>query len=228
MGLVDESGLTQTVVGRRRPHCSILVIVGLIIAVAATSGAWPSQAAIPRRSALLPGVSVGKIHLGASWPKVRAALGGPSRIEWRTRYSSGEYLEFSWGPNGDWKVGVYQTPNGTRRVVYVETTRPARTRAGVGVGSSERALASSLGARCHHYVPPRGYYERAGDALEGWCYLGPATGPTTKFNLLAQCSIDTGRYVLCPPKKRTYVAYAVALASPLALRIFQATPPRSR
>jgi len=216
------------VVGCRTTSRSTFVIVGLVLGVAATFGASSSEAAIPRRTALRPGVSVGKIHLGAPWQKVRAALGSPSRVERRSRYGYGQYLEYSWGPDRDWKVGVYRRPDGTRRVVYVETTRVARTTEGTGVGSSEHSLAGTLGARCRHYVPPRGFYERAGDALEGWCYLGSTTGPTTKFSLLARCSFDTGRYVLCPPDKRTYVAYAVALASPLGLRIFQATPPRSR
>lgn len=218
----------DAVAGCRTSSRSTLVIVGVVLAVAATFGAWSSEAAGPRETTLRPGISVGKVHLGAPWAKVRAALGGPSRVERRTRYGFGEYLEFSWGPNRDWTVGVYRRSDETRRVVYVETTRFARTTEGVGVGSPEHALAGTLGARCRHYVPPRGFYERAGDALEGWCYLGSTTGPTTKFSLLARCSFDTGRYVLCPPDKRTYVAYAVALASPLGLRIFQTTPARSR
>jgi hypothetical protein len=115
-------------------------------------------------------------------------------------------------------VGVYG-PGARASVVIIETTRPERTRSGVGIGSTQRALQRTLGASCRR--PPRNpYTDNPAYPLLLWCSLDGSHGrPLTLCSLVAKCSILTGRHVLCPRSKRTYRTYEVTIASALGQRV---------
>ncbi len=178
--------------------------------------------AAPARDSLLrPGIGAGKIRLGMTYGQVRAVLGRPLRVTDRKRYGFGrEYVEYVWGLDPSWRVGVAGEGAASARVVLISTWRPAeRTRGGVGVGSTHRTLQRRLGARC--------YRQRVGVAIVTTyrdfvvCYLGkPEKRPITKFELLMECTLPRDRYsVTCPNDKRRYRAAAVTIVSTLGQAI---------
>jgi hypothetical protein len=182
-----------------------------MVLVVASAGAAPTRDALLR-----PGIGVGKVRLGMTVAQVRSALGGPGRLVRRHRDRLGiEYVEYAWGANVHWAVGFYGQA-ARARVVLVETTRRERTRSGVGIGSTERALRRVLGTRCKGPPKPQlpGATENPGYPLQRWCSLGGSRGRTmTEFSLVAECSIPVDRHLLCPPPKRTYRAYQVVIAT---------------
>ena len=198
--------------------------IGVAVAAAFAAG---SAGAAPSRDALLrPGIGVGKVRLGMTVAQVRGALGKPDRIVRRSPNGHRDYAEYVWGLDPELRVGLYG--RGARaRVEAVATTRRERTRQGVGVGSTHRALRRVLGARC--YVPPpipNGADEYPGYPLQMACYVGDRGGPSTSFRLANHCLIPTDRHVLCPKSKRRYVAYEAQIISSAAQRILGGGEPR--
>ena len=194
----------------------VLVAVGAAVAVAVSGGA-----AAPARDALLrPGVGAGKLRLGMTFTQVRSVLGTPVRVERRERYGfRGDYVQYVWGVDEAWQVGVVGERAATARVVLIHTWRPERTRAGVGVGSTHATLQRRLRARC--------YRQRSGPAIQTKhhdfvvCYLGRSERqPITSFGLLTECTLPRDRYsVSCPSNRRRYRAADVTIVSVLGQRI---------
>lgn len=193
-----------------------------------------SASAAPQRDMLLrPGVGAGKLRLGMTFEQAKAALGRPDRSRRVRPFGSrvpGPYAEHEWGLEPAWKVGVYGRGE-SARVVVIETTRPERTRSGVGVGSTRLALQRKLRTRCHPPAPSPlpGPDEWPGYPLTMACWHGGSgpgrqvtstARPVTIFQMFAKCSIPTGRYILCPKSKRTYIADSVWIADATGQRIW--------
>jgi hypothetical protein len=200
----------------------VIALVGTVVLsvalIASTATAAPS-----RDTLLRPGVGVGKVRLDMTFAQVRSALGKPVRIVRRHRVGfREEYVEYAWGISPHWAVGFYGRAEHLR-VVLVETTRRERTRSGVGIGSTERALRRVLGASCKGPPKPQlpGWTENPGYPLLRWCSLrgGSRDRPVTQFSLVAECSIEVDRHLLCPKAKRTYRAFEVVIATAFGWQI---------
>ena len=144
------------------------------------------------------------------------------------RFRAARYVEFTWGRDHGWTVGVYRgalQSLAAAEVITISTTLRARTANGVGFRSTDRTLKRALRARC--YRPNwilGGPEEHAGIALKLACFVGPRGTAPTLFMLINQCRVATGKYVLCRPKRqRRYVVYEVLLESRLAQRIFRSS-----
>jgi hypothetical protein len=196
-------------------------LAALAAAIALTTTA--ATAAPPRGELLRPGVGVGAVRLGMTFSQVRAVLGRPSRVRDRDPYGFGEYVQYAWGVDGAWEVGLYGRSPASSRVVLVSTSRSARTPQGAGVGSTHASLRRVLGARCYRQrvgpkipdaaVPHRDFVS---------CWLGRPEGPVTVFSLFTECTISRERYsVTCPDDKRRYRALEVSIASNLGQRILR-------
>lgn len=185
---------------------AIVALVSGAVLVANLASAAPS-----RDTLLRPGVGAGNVRLGMTLAQVRAVLGKPSRIDRQEPYGFGsEYVEYAWGVEASWRVGVVGRVASASRVVFLATSRRERTRAGAGVGSAHPVLQRVLGARCY-----RQRSELAGTTYERdfyGCYLGKHGGPVTFFRLDSRCSLPRGRYYVCPLAKRRYFAYEVWIA----------------
>jgi hypothetical protein len=126
------------------------------------------------------GAGIGSVRLGMTYAEVRQILGGPQTVDKRERLSGGRrYLELSWD-FGWWTVGFMGKPN-RMRVVSVQTVnRRERTAEGLGVGSLERAVRSTLRVRCltvlHRSLP----YNRS---IESRCAYESHRGRETAFVL---------------------------------------------
>ena len=193
----------------------------LLAAGAAVSLAVAPASAAPGRDALLrPGVGAGKLRLGMTFAQVRAVLGTPARARFRQRYGfRGEYVQYVWGRDADWEVGVVGERPTTARVVLIRTWRPERTRVGVGVGSTHVALQRRLGARCYRQLVGPAIYAPHRDFVV--CYLGTeGKQPITYFGLRTECTLPRDRYSAeCPSDKRRYRASDVTIVSKLGQRI---------
>jgi hypothetical protein len=187
--------------------------------------ASPAVASQSRDALLRPGVGVGKLRLGMTQAEAVRALGKPALVRRRERDGRRGYVEYSWGRNAsDWIVG-FGSLAGAPRALFITTTRPERTRAGVGVGSTRTQLRRELGARCY-----RQRNELPGaDPIQPWigCYLGRGRRgePMTFFDLDIECSIPTDHFKPCPHPKRTYRAYQATLFSAIGQRLLGVDEP---
>ena len=197
-------------------------VPGAVVAAGATIvlAVAPASAAPERDTLLRPGIGAGKLRLGMTLTQVRAVLGRPLRVQFRRPAGfRGEYVQYVWGLDAAWEVGFVGRDAADSRAVLVDTSRPERTRGGVGVGSTHRTLQRRLGARC--------YRERVGAAIYAphrdfvVCYLGnEGKGPITRFGLLTECTLPRDRYsVECPSDKRRYRAGDVTIVSVVGQRI---------
>jgi hypothetical protein len=192
----------------------IVAAMAALASVALLVGAAP--AGRPSDTLLRPGVGVGTIRLGMPLSEVRSVLGRPSAVVRRKPYGFGsEYVEYAWGIERAWHVGVLRRR--TSRVVFLVTSRPARTASGAGVGSTYQVLQRKLGARCYRQpVSPTlpGAAEMHRDFVG--CRLGRLGKPVTGFELLTECTIPADRYSReCPDRTRRYVASEVWMADRL-------------
>jgi hypothetical protein len=201
------------------------LLVALACALAVVSAA-PALATESRDALLRPGIGMGKLRLGMTRAQAVRALGKPALIRHRSWNGTRDFVEYAWGPNAsDWIVG-FRAYAGAERAIFLTTTRPERTRAGVGVGSTRTALQRRLGARCY-----RQRNELPGaDPIQPWigCYLGRGRRgePMTFFDLDVECSIPSDHAMPCPHPKRTYRAYQVTLFSVIGQRLLGVDEPR--
>jgi hypothetical protein len=122
-----------------------LAALGLIILAATAGGAAASPGEDMR---VRHGLGIGQVRLGMTYAEVRKILGGPQTVDKRERLRGGRrYLQFSWD-FGWWTVGFMGRP-GKLRVALVQTLNVReRTIEGLGVGTKERKLRSTLRVRC--------------------------------------------------------------------------------
>jgi hypothetical protein len=122
-----------------------LVVFALVLVavVAASASATPEGDKRVRH-----GAGIGKLHLGMTYAEVRRILGGPQTVDKRERLRDGRrYLQFSWD-FGWWTVGFMGRP-GKLRVAVVQTLNVRqRTIEGLGVGTRESKVRSTLRVRC--------------------------------------------------------------------------------
>ena len=117
-------------------HRSALLVV-LSVAVGAAASA---QAAGERDALVRPGVGIGKVRLGMTPAQVFRALGRTQVVNRRIDYGFGKrYVEYGWDYTS-WSVGFTGRPNSFRVSKVATTLRRERTRGGVGVGTTLRAL----------------------------------------------------------------------------------------
>ena len=177
-----------------------------------------SAEATPTRDALLrPGIGAGEVRLGMTFSQVRKAIGRPTRVERREMYRLERYVEYTWGINSTWRVGLHGRTLATSRVVFLQTTRRERTAGGAGVGSTYRKLQRTLGARC--YRQRSGLRPQPSHSDFVGCYLGKRGEPVTYFPLYRDCALPEDRYYLCPFSHRRYVAYGVSIADSIGQEI---------
>jgi hypothetical protein len=166
---------------------------------------------------------VGALRLGMTFEQVRSVLGRPAQVRDRDPYGFGEYVQYAWGNDGAWEVGLFGRSLATSRVVLVSTSRPARTSQHVGVGSTHTVLQRALGARCYRQrvgpqIPDAAMPHR--DFVS--CWLGRPGKAVTVFSLFTECTIPRDRYsVTCPDDTRRYRALEVSIASVLGQRILR-------
>jgi hypothetical protein len=122
----------------------LLLPIGVLAAVLATAAA----AAPDGDKRVRHGAGIGRVELGMTYAEVRRILGGPQTVDKRERLRDGRrYLQFSWD-FGWWTVGFMGRP-GKLRVAFVQTLNVRqRTVEGLGVGTKERKLRSTLRLRC--------------------------------------------------------------------------------
>lgn len=188
---------------RRLAAAAVVVAVGALGASAA--GAEPARDALIR-----PGVSIGELRLGMTFDAVRTALGRHTEVVERRRLGFGStYVEYGWSAR-TWRVGLLGRGAKAKVVKVATSIRRERTRSGVGVGSTIRALQRRLGARCwgaHDNV-------RYGARL---CYVGRRGQAKTVFQLQRACALPPGSYYVCPEEKLDWVIYEVEIAEPAIL-----------
>jgi hypothetical protein len=145
--------------------------------------------------------------------EVRRALGRPSAVLKRKDFGFGSaYVEYQWR-GGEWNVGVLGRP-GRQSVVMVSTNlRAQRTRSGVGVASTERAVGRRLGARCTRHIIEGGWM------FDGLCYTGRRGGVQTVFRLGGTCLLPARTYYVCPSARRRYTVYEVVVANASGLSL---------
>lgn len=118
---------------------SALPIV-LVLAVVVAAAAVTAHGARQRDALVRPGVGIGKIRLGMTPAQVFRALGRTQVVNRRIRYGFGtRYVEYGWDYTS-WSVGFTGRENSLRVSKVATTLRRERTRGGVGVGTSVRAL----------------------------------------------------------------------------------------
>jgi hypothetical protein len=117
--------------------------VALTAALATTAAAAPGDDKRVRH-----GLGIGRVKLGMTYAEVRRILGGPQTVDTRERLRDGRrYLQFSWDL-GWWTVGFLGRP-GKLRVALVQTLNVReRTVEGLGVGTREGKVRSTLRVRC--------------------------------------------------------------------------------
>jgi hypothetical protein len=115
----------------------VVVAIGLVLAAVVAATAHGAQ----ERDALVrPGVGIGKIRLGMTPAQVFRALGRTQLVNRRLDYGFGtRYVEYGWDYTS-WSVGFTGRPNSLRVSKIATTLRRERTRGGVGVGTTVRAL----------------------------------------------------------------------------------------
>jgi hypothetical protein len=184
----------------------------VVAAVAAT--ARPAGASLGGNESIRPGVGIGKIEIGMRLDAVRRSLGKPRSVASRKRLGDGaEYVEYVWGLQPDWRVGVVGRP-GKKRVVMVATALAReRTRNGVGVGSTDRIVQRRLNAVCRKDSRP-------GDrAFQGMCFAVGKGGIQTVFALFGSCRLPPRTVIVCPTTKRVFTVSEVRIVTPYGLRV---------
>jgi hypothetical protein len=181
-----------------------------------------SGSASPLKSgSLRPGVGAERIRLGMTLAQVRRVLGTPSRISRHRRYGFSEYVQYVWGAQSTWQIGVSGLSGRPPRVVYIATARPVRTPNGAGVGSTYKSLQRKLGARCYRRLVSATLPGAATEYRDlVLCYVGRPRAPVTVFPLTMQCAITKAHYSgTCPNDKRRYRALEVWIVSRLGQEI---------
>lgn len=99
------------------------------------------------------GLGIGRVELGMTYAEVRRILGGPQTVDKRERLRDGRrYLQFGWD-FGWWTVG-FLGPPGKLRVALVQTLNVRqRTIEGLGIGTRESKVRSTLRVRCAEVSP---------------------------------------------------------------------------
>jgi len=193
--------------------CAIAVLTSLVTGSA--------SAATPGQALLRPGLAIGELRLGMTLPQVRKALGDPLLVSHREQSPSrGTYVQYNFGRDTVLEVGVFRERGATTgRVVLIKDSRRARTRAGVGVGSTHSTLQKRLGARCYRQLVGSKIYAPYRDFVS--CYLGRAERtPITHFSLVTECSLPPERYSrVCPTDRRVYRAASVTIVSRLGQEV---------
>jgi hypothetical protein len=128
---------------RRSFLLAAMVALALAVALPASVAARPDEGDRVRH-----GAGIGKLRLGMTYAQVRRILGGPQTVDKRERLRDGRrYLQFSWD-FGWWTVGFLGRP-GRLRVALVETLNVRqRTAEGLGIGTREGKVRSTLRVRC--------------------------------------------------------------------------------
>jgi hypothetical protein len=186
----------------RAPRLAGLCVV--LVAVAA----GPVRASLAQDALIRPGVGIGKIRMEMHLAAVRRLLGKPTAVAERKKLGFGnEYVEYTWGVNPNWRVGVIGRP-GEQVVIMVATTlSKERTRSGVGVGSTYTAVQRRLGAHCRKNEKPGVL------AYNGFCFTGQRGRPHTVFSFFGTCNLPPRTVIVCPTTRRTYTAYEVLVAT---------------
>lgn len=183
-------------------------LVGLCVVLAAAA-AGPVTAGIAHDALIRPGVGIGKIRMDMRFAAVRRVLGKPTAVAERRQLGFGnEYVEYTWGVNPTWRVGVIGRP-GEQVLIMAATTLPReKTRSGVGVGSTYTAVQRRLGAHCRKNEKPGVL------AYNGFCFIGQRGRPHTVFSFFGTCNLPPRTVIVCPTTRRTYTAYEVLVATP--------------
>jgi hypothetical protein len=193
--------------------------IGVLAAVVTVSA---SASAAPQRDALVrPGVAVGKVRVGMPFQQVRGVLGRPQVVLRQRRYGFDSlYTEYAWGGT-NWTVAVVGRGNAARVVSVSTGLRRERTRAGIGVGSTERSVRRTLGARCFdkeaQFDPITGerVYIPVTRKDTMYCFLGrDRDAAHTAFSLGETCLIPTPHPMICPKEKRLYRVFEVTVGQP--------------
>jgi len=107
-------------------------------------------------STIVRGGGIGKIHIGMTLGQVQKMFGSASLVDARTTVGGRSYVDRGW-EFGGWSVGFLRQ-NGTYRAAQVATTlRGQKTREGIGVGSSFKAV-----VRAYPQAICVGYYTTMG------------------------------------------------------------------
>ena len=158
-------------------------VATLVLACGLAGVSAADVASAPDSSELIrPGVGIGKVRLGMTQAQVRRALGRHTVVNRRERRFGSLYLELAYDYSA-YTVGFFGAP-GRLRVVSVATSlRRERTRSGLGVGTSLRALRRALrGERCRRRTTvPYG--------IE--CSVPARSGARTSFIAAPQCNSQT-------------------------------------
>jgi hypothetical protein len=183
-----------------------------IVAAAFVLAAGSASASPQRDTLVRPGVGIGKVRLGMTFAEVRRALGRPEAVLERQRLGFGaHYAEYAWG-GSEWIVAVYGRDDRPRVVSVATGVQRERTRRGVGVGSTERAVRRTLGARCagkNTGHDPDVYKDTM------VCFLGRSVrAPHTLFSLVEDCAVPVPAHANCPPTKLAYLVYEVKVGEP--------------
>jgi hypothetical protein len=127
---------------------SVALPTTLAAAVIALAGS--AEAAADRDALIRPGVGIGKVRLGMTLTQVKRALGQQFLVNKRVRRGFGAtYVELGWDYSW-WRVG-FIVRQGRYRAVLIGTVEPReRTSAGIGPGSTVRALRRRMRVLCRN------------------------------------------------------------------------------